>query len=146
MPEALTLPMKQTIATQIAIGLTLFTALSNFGIYTWPFRTFGQDGFYHPAMIGTNLLSILFLVGPLLAVYFYRQKGNACYFWLASFSIPAFMFGITPIPFLHHLYSSNVQLNSMFIAIINIAFVMLCWWLYRVNKLSKWDAVTGAPS
>ncbi len=126
--------MNLTKATQITIGLTLFTALSKFGIYTWPFRTFGQDGYYHPAMVGTNLLSILFLVGPLLAVYFYRKKSNACYFWLASFAVPAIMFGVIPIPFANHLYTSNIQLNTVFIAIIDIGFVILCWRLYRVNK------------
>ena len=133
-------------ATQITIGLTLLTALSKYEIYTWPLRAFGGQGFYHPAMIGANLLSILFLAGPLLALYFYLRKSNACYFWLASFSVPAFIFGVVPIPFENYLYTSSVHINTVFIALLDIALVVLCWCLYRVNKLSKRDAVTGASS
>jgi hypothetical protein len=120
--------------SQLTIGLTLFTAISKFEIYTWPFRTIGQDGFFHPLTLGTNLSAILFILSPLLAVYFYRKNSNACYFWLGIFAIPAFLFGMTPIPFATYLYSSNVQLNTVFIAIIDVLFVILVWFIYRANK------------
>lgn len=125
--------MKISHITQITIGLALITAITNYGVYTWPFRTLGDESFFYPPMIGTNLLAILFIISPVLSIYFYRKNKNACYFWLGLFAFPAFMFGIAPIPFANHLYTNNPQLNTVFIAIIDIAFVFFSWYLYRAN-------------
>ena len=136
--------MNITRITQITIGLTLITAISKYGIYTWPFRTLGHDGFFHPAIMGSNLLSILFILSPILAAYFYRQNNNVCYFWLGLFALPAFMFGVVPIPFANYLYTDNTQINGVFIAMIDIALVAISWFLYRANKALQSTPKSGA--
>lgn len=112
----------------------------HYEIYTLLFRSFGHEGFSHPAMIGTNILSIVFIVSPILAVYFYLKNNNASYFWLGLFSVPAFTFGLTPIPFATYLYTNDTQLNTVFIAATNIALIVTSWYLYRANKAFKRDA------
>lgn len=123
--------------TQIAITLSLVSAITAYEIYTMPFRTFGNDGYFHPAVFAGEILAILFLLSPLLALFFYKKKSNACYFWLGFFSLPALLFGATPIPFLDHLYSNNHVQNAIVIASINIIYVCGVCYLYTINKLNR---------
>lgn len=129
--------------TRIAIIVPLVSAITTYEIYTMPFRYFGTDNYWHPAILAGNILAILFLLSPLLALFFYKKKSNACYFWLGFFALPAFAFGATPIPFLDHLYSNDHVQNTIVIASINIIYVCGVCYLYAINKLN-WQNHEGA--
>ena len=127
--------------SQVVIVLTLFTAISKYGVYKFPFTSYGMIGSFEPYWIAHNLLSFLFILSPLIAAYyFFIRKNKKCFFWLALFAIPAFIFGIVPIPFANYLYTSNIHLNTVFIAIIDLAFIGLCWYLYSANPSFKQDS------
>jgi len=121
--------------TQILIGFVLFVSIFNYEIFTLLIRTFGSNGFFHPAMLSTNLLSIFFILCPLLALYYYLKNNNLSYLWLSLFSIPAFTFGVAAIPFAAYFYSSNIQLNTIFIITTNIALIIASWYLYRAKNV-----------
>ena len=123
--------------TQIAITLPLVSAITTYEIYTMPFRYFGMDGYLHPAVLAGDILAISFLLSPLFALFFYKKKSNACYFWLGFFAVPALAFGATPIPFLDYLYSKDHVQNATVIASINIIYVCGVCYLYTINKLNR---------
>lgn len=111
-----------------------------------PFRFMGFEGFWHPLSVASQGLAILFLASPLLSLLYYVKQSNAAYFWMGVFAIPAFMFGYTPIPFGHYFYTDNINLNTVFIAILNLALIFLAIYLYRANKALKSQATpAGTP-
>lgn len=138
--------MKQKqIAQLVAFGEVL-TALPLYGIYTAPFRFFGAIGYWVPMNILTNVLSIVFVVLPLLAMYGVSKNKGYGYLSLGLFPVVAFVFGVTAIPFVRYLYGSNVMLNTVFIALINIVVIAAAMWLYRSGGLRSNKRLQGAAT
>ena len=111
-------------------AIMLSSALVVWPIYTFPFRTIGSGGYWHPAIIATNLLALSFLVIPVLGLLGVINGWRTRYIWLAISPIVFLLFGSVPLPFASHFYSDNHQLNSVIILVINIATIALVTWLY----------------
>jgi hypothetical protein len=81
--------------------------------------------------IFTNILSLVFVVLPFLALYGVSKHRRYGYWSLGLVPLVASVFGVTAIPFVKYLYGSNVMLNTVFIVTINIAVIFASIWLYR---------------
>ncbi len=103
----------------ILIVLSVITAISKYGIYTLPFRTFGMLGYWHPLSVIGNLMSVIFVIAPLLSAYSFYKKKRQWHLWTSLFLLVAFFFGVVPIPFADYFYSEIPNLNSIFIAVVN---------------------------
>ena len=133
----------------IFAAIELVTALTKYGIYTMPIRFYGMEGYWSLPSLGTNLLGILFLALPITAIISLLKGKNIGFLWMGLFPIVAFVFGVVPIPFANYLYSSNVNINTVFIAIINILAVTISLWLYRSMKVrsnKKFNMDSGADA
>lgn len=111
----------------------LVTALTKYGVYTWPFKMLFGDAYvdWSAVQILVTTNQIMFLLLPFMAVVLFLKKSKFAYLYAALFPLSAFIFGIVPIPFANYLYSSNVHINSIFIAIVDLGAVYLVWWLYK---------------
>lgn len=140
---------KKRIAQFIALGEVL-VALPLYGIYTAPIRFFGVSdiGYWAPINIVTYVLCVVFVVLPLLALYGISKDRSYGYWSLALFPVVAFVFGVTAIPFVKHLYGSNAMLNTVFIVLINVVVTSAAIWLYRSGGLRSNQSLnlTGAKN
>ena len=125
---------KKRIAQLIAIGQVL-VALPLYGIYTAPIRFFGAIGYWDPMNILTNVLSVVFVALPLLALHGVSKDRRYGYWSLGLFPVVAFVFGVTAIPFVKYLYGSDVMLNTVFIVATNVVVTFATIWLYRSGGL-----------
>src|SRR5690606_31755325 len=106
-------------------------------------RSFGAVGYLHPASVVTNVLAILFILSPLMAAYLHFRKRFSRFFWLAAFAVPAFMFGVMPIPFAEKLYSDNVQVNTIAIGVVNLLYLLVVACLYYLQRRNNSDKNNG---
>lgn len=140
---------KKRIGQLFALG-EILVALPLYGIYTAPIRFFGAIGYWAPMSIFTNVLSIVFLVLPLLALYGISKNRTYGYWSLGLFPVVSFVFGVTAIPFVKYLYSSDVMLNAVFIVLINVLVTATAIWLYisggsRSNQSLNLTGAKNAP-
>lgn len=75
--------------------------------------------------------SFLFLVLPIAAVYGLFRNNQWGFYPLIVFPIVAAIFGAIPIPFVAHLYSSDVLFMSKVIIIVDLVFVGIGVFLLR---------------
>jgi hypothetical protein len=138
---------KKRISQLIALG-EVIVALPLYGIYTAPVRFFGAIGYWAPMNILTNVLSVVFLVLPLLALYGISKDRSYGYWSLGLFPVVAFVFGVTAIPFVKYLYGSDVMLNTVFIVLINVLVTAAAIWLYYSGGLRSNQSLnlTGAKN
>jgi len=137
--------MHKRIAQIVAIG-ELIVAVPLFGVYTAPFRFIGAVGYWAPEAILTNILSIVFVVLPFVALYGVSKGWIIGYWAMGVFPIVAFAFGITAIPFVKYLYGSDVMVNSYIIGGANIVVVLSAVWLYKAGGLrSNQSLKSGTP-
>lgn len=128
---------------KILLVFVLLSALPKHAIYLSPFRSFGAVGYLHPASVVTKLLAMLFIICPLMAVYYHVRNRSARFFWLAAFAVPAFMFGVIPIPFAERLYTDNVEANTIAIAAVNFLYFIIVAYLYYLQR--KYSSNVNAP-
>jgi len=136
--------------SMILAALELITAVSIYQIYTLPFRIYGGDNYWSLPILGTNILSLLFLLIPILAFILILKNKAVGFLFLGLFPVVAYIFGVIPIPFANYLYTSNPELNTIFITIIDIMAIILALWLYlsikkRSNKVSNRIGAQSAP-
>ena len=125
---------KKRIAQFIALGQVL-VALPLYGIYTAPLRFFVAVGYWAPMNMLTNVLGIVFLVLPLLALYGVSTDRTYGYWSLGLFPVVALAFGVTAIPLVNYLYGTDMMLNTVFIIVINVVVILAAIWLYRSGGL-----------
>ncbi|MCU7807309.1 MAG: hypothetical protein KZQ73_05495 [Candidatus Thiodiazotropha sp. (ex Semelilucina semeliformis)] len=135
---------KKRIAQLISFGEVL-VALPLYGIYTAPIRYFGAIGYWTPMNILTNVLSVVFLVLPLLALYGVSKDRSYGYWSLGLFPVVAFVFGVTAIPFVKYLYGNDVMLNTVFIVLINVLVTAAAIWLYYSDGLRSGNTGQSEP-
>ena len=93
-----------------------------------------------------DILSIVFLVLPFVALYGVSKDQRIGYWALGLFPIVAFVFGVTAIPFVKFFYGTNVMVNSYLIGAVNIAVVISAVWLYKAGGLrSNQSLKSGTP-
>jgi len=138
---------KKRIAQLIALGEVL-VAMPLYGIYTAPIRFFGSIGYWAPMNILANVLSVVFVVLPLLALYGISKDRSYGYWSLGLFPVVAFLSGVTAIPFVKYLYGNDAMLNTVFIVLINVVVTSAAIWLYRSGGLRSNQSfnLTGAKS
>lgn len=124
---------KQKIALGFAI-LELLSALPWYGVYTSPIAFYGSSGYWSALSLGTNLLAIFFLLLPILAVVGLLSGWRTAFLWMGLYPVVAFLFGVVPIPFATHLYSSDKMLNTYLIGAIDILAVLITCWLYWSSR------------
>lgn len=144
--------MGRNTLTWIFIVLEMATALTKYGVYLMPIEMLLDFHYidWTPTLMIVSALQLSFLMIPFLAFVSFLLKSRLTYLWLALFPIIAFVFGIVPIPFANHLYTSNVHLNSVFIGIIDILAAYVAWRLYKKdvrsnNALHPTSFVGGRP-
>jgi FlaA1/EpsC-like NDP-sugar epimerase len=121
---------RRTIALLLA-GCQAIVAVPLHGIYTSPMRFFGATGYWSPMSLLLSVLSVAFVVLPLLALHgVFRDRPHG-YWCLSLFPLVALVVGVKAIPFVKHLYGSKVMLNTAFIIMINIGMSGAALWLYR---------------
>ena len=125
---------RRRIAQTLALG-EMLVALPLYDIYTGPFQFFGMTGYWAPMNQLANLLSIVFVILPLLALYGVSKERTYGYWSLGLFPVVALVFGITALPLVKYLYGSKVTLNTVCIVIINLAVTTAALWLYRSRGL-----------
>ena len=123
--------MKYKLIAQIIAVSELITAVPLYAIYTAPFRFFGAAAYWTPMGILANILSVMFIVLPFIALYGISKELKIGYLAIGLFPIVSYVFGVTAIPFVKHLYGSEVRLNSYIIIALNILVVVVTVWLYR---------------
>ena len=121
------------IAKSIAT-LELASALPLYGIYSAPIRFYGADNYWTLLSLGSNLLGLCFIVLPLFAVIGIYRGWRVSYACMGLYPIVAFMLGATPVPFLTHLYTNDLLLNTVFIGIINALALSAVIWLFILSK------------
>lgn len=115
-------------------GLILLAALMRWPTYTFPFRTIGAVNYWSTESVIGNILSLAFLIFPVLAFLGFIRGWRTAYIWLAISPIVFFLFGSTPIPFGSYLYSDNHVANTVAIGVVDATAVVLAIWLYLYNK------------
>ena len=126
----------RNVAILLAI-LELLSALPLYSIYTSPIRFYGLVGYWSAPSLAGNILAVLFLLIPALAVIGQLRKWKTAFIWLGLYPFVAFMFGVVPIPFATHLYTADKALNTYFIAGVDILWVGITVWLYWLIKRSN---------
>jgi hypothetical protein len=112
--------MTSKAVMRVLLCLVLMTALPKYEIYTFPFLNMQNVSIIVLLIYSMNILFIL-------AIRFQ-------YVWLGIFAIPAFLFGVMPIPFATYLYSDNHFINTVFIGIFNVVLIVVSGFLFKECK------------
>jgi hypothetical protein len=123
--------MTSKAVMRVLLCLVLMTALPKYEIYTFPFLNMQNVSIIVLLIYSMN---ILFILAPLLALYMHVKAIRFQYVWLGIFAIPAFLFGVMPIPFATYLYSDNHFINTIFIGIFNVVLIVVSGFLFKECK------------
>lgn len=118
------------IAKVLAI-LQLLKALELHGAYTIQWSRLTSDQAMSLIDWAVAFASFLFLVLPIAAVYGLFRNNQWGFYPLIVFPLVATIFGAIPIPFVAHLYSSDVGFMSTMIIAVNLVFVGIAVLLLR---------------
>ena len=108
---------------QVLAVLQLLTALALHGVYTNPWiRVSVSQG---PSLLDAAMIfaALLFIVLPIAAVVGLVRNNRWGFYPLIVFPLTAIVFGTIPVPYASHFFSSNIQLNSVIIVVVDVALV-----------------------
>ncbi len=122
------------IAQVIAIA-ELLVAVPLYEIYRTPFRFLGAASYWTTVAVLTNLASLAFIALPFIALFGVSTNRSVGYWALALFPLIALVFGVTAVPFVKHLYGTDVVVNSYSIIAVNLSVFVATVWLYLASGL-----------
>ena len=126
--------------------LVFVCALLQWPVYTFPISSFGNNGYWHPAIIGTNLLMLSVLILPLLSLIGAIQDWRSKFLFLGITPIIFSLFGMVPIPFAEYFYTKNHELNSVLIYSTNLIAIAFIFYLYILERKTTNKFKNNVPS
>jgi hypothetical protein len=126
--------------------LVFVCGLLQWPVYTFPISSFGNNGYWHPPIVGSNLLMLSVFVVPFLSLVSVILNWRAKYILLGASAVIFSLFGVIPIPFIEHFYTKNYELNSMLIYGINLFFLGFIIYLYIAEKKTTNKFKNTVPS
>lgn len=124
-------------AWRIAQGLAvlqLLTAIVLHGVYTSQWARLTTDRVLPLVDLAVSIAAVLFFLLPITAVFGLLRHRRWGFYPLILFPLVAIVFGTIPIPFASLLYSSDVELMSKVIVVINSAFAVVGVALARFSR------------
>jgi hypothetical protein len=130
------------VATLLA-SMQLLSAVVLPQIYTLVFSSAWTFSFSIAYVFGAVLCSA-FLLLPLAALIFILRDKLFGYVLLPLYPILAFLFGVTPIPFVTYLYGDSYAINLVGIGLVNVLVFLFAVWLC-VDRLRHFSPSNKVP-
>jgi hypothetical protein len=125
--------MKLNLAVALSV-LELLVALPSYGIYLQVLNTYGSHDFWEPIRVSISLLSMLFVLLPIYAVFTSLKNMKSAYLAIILFPLLATIFGVTTIPFINLFYPGHL-LSTTTLIVINFSIVIAGIYAWRKHAI-----------
>jgi len=132
--------MQNCRKTIIVIAFIEFlSAILLYNIYTTPIRIYavGVDNYWDTHVVLSHILDLSFILIPSIALFTAIKGKNLSLLFIGLFPFTALLHGATPIPLAHYFYGEDININAIFIGLINLSFVIYTIYLFFRCKEQK---------